>query len=439
MSWQSQWGTVKAANARAAALYYEVSNVGKTIESSKKRVVWRLKVEEGREFEISLTHSLASGKKVLRVDGIVNFCASDLIVDGMSFRRLPERLDPTKFQKPQGNVVTSAIRTTSNGGSGSRNSSFTYNYSNGGYGNRSNGGSRNSSRESSFGPWECTRCTLVNEKPLAPVCEACGHPKPDYISSSPTPSPTASRPAAKSAAEPPILFDMWQNAPAATSTSSAAFPAFTDSDGFPVSSMSTVPATMPSMTAKQPFQQDITSMLSGLDFTPAPVEETSPPVETTLEPSPTEEEKTAGDLWSSDMVNLNLKPEEKNPVQRSAKSYQTLEQARQLAPKEKVQVLPTPSPLAFPTYNAAPAPAAFYGGMPQAQPMMYNTVGNPGAFGMAPAPMSYGAPQANPMATYGGFGGQQQPSPFMTAAPMNAPPRQSSMQNFSNDPFATLS
>ncbi|OWZ16398.1 hypothetical protein PHMEG_0009815 [Phytophthora megakarya] len=78
MSWQSQWGTVKAANARAAALYYEVSNVGKTIESSKKRVIWRLKVEEGREFEISLTHSLASGKKVLRVDGIVKYTSQSL-------------------------------------------------------------------------------------------------------------------------------------------------------------------------------------------------------------------------------------------------------------------------------------------------------------------------------------------------------------------------
>jgi hypothetical protein len=97
----------------------------------------------------------------------------------MSFRRLPERLDPTKFQKPQDNVVTSATRTT--GGSGSRNSSFTYNYSNGGYGGNSNPGSRNASRDSSFTPWECSRCTLVNEKPLAPICEACGHPKPDYI------------------------------------------------------------------------------------------------------------------------------------------------------------------------------------------------------------------------------------------------------------------
>ena len=69
--WHNTWGPMKAMNARACALYHEIANVGKTIESSKKRVTWRLKVEEGREHEISLTHSLASGKKVLRVDGIV--------------------------------------------------------------------------------------------------------------------------------------------------------------------------------------------------------------------------------------------------------------------------------------------------------------------------------------------------------------------------------
>ncbi|KAG7377333.1 hypothetical protein PHYBOEH_000923 [Phytophthora boehmeriae] len=489
-SWQGQWGTVKAANARAAALYFEVSNVGKTIESSKKRVIWRLKVEEGRAFEIALTHSLASGKKVLRVDGIVKYTSQslsfgdwdyvfnlpgghcvhiiikpsvdlndmyDLIIDGMSFRRLPDRLDPSKIQNKD-NVVTSATRTNSNTnrGAGSRNSSFTYNYS--------KGGSQNSSRESSFSPWECTRCTLVNEKPLAPICEACGHPKPDHISqesrqraktvaatpSIPQPVP---RPASKSLAEPSLGFDvLWQDPPAtafgansASTTSGGGFDAFTDPNGFPVAtmpSMTTVPMTsMPTMAPKPAIQQDITSMLSGLDFTPAPVEETSPPVEATPPPThnPTDE-ATAGtrDLWSSDMVNLNLKPEEKNQIQRSAKSYQTLEQARQLAPKEKIQVLPTqPPPIAYPTYNAAQMQGGLYGGMPAAQPMMYNTVGNAGAFGIPPAPMGFGGQQMNTQPMYGGFGGQQA-SPFMTAAPMG-PQKQSSMQNFGSDPFATLS
>ncbi|RLN55408.1 hypothetical protein BBJ29_007324 [Phytophthora kernoviae] len=490
-SWQGQWGTVKATNARAAALYFEVSNVGKTIESSKKRVIWRLKVEEGRAFEIALTHSLASGKKVLRVDGIVKYTSQslsfgdwdyvfnlagghcvhiiikpsvdlndmyDLIIDGMSFRRLPDRLDPSKFQNKD-NVVTSATRTNSNSNrnSGSRNSSFTYNYS--------KGGSQTSSRENSFSPWECTRCTLVNEKPLAPICEACGHPKPDHISqesrqraktvsTAPSMANTAPRPSSKSVAEPPLGFDvMWQDPPAtafgtnaANATSGGGFDAFTDSNGFPVAtmpSMTTVPmAPMPAMAPRPASQQDITFMLSGLDFTPAPVEETSPPVEATLQPSlnPTDEAAAGtGDLWSSDMVNLNLKPQEKNQIQRSAKSYQTLEQARQLAPKEKLQVLPTqPPPATYTTYNAAQMQGGFYGGMPAAQPMMYNTVGNTGAFGMPPAPMGFGGPQLNAAPMYGGFGGQQA-SPFMTTTPMGGPQKQSSMQNFGSDPFATLS
>lgn len=175
----------------------------------------------------------------------------------------------------------------------------------------------------------------VDSPRVAPACEDCGG-----VSQFPA---FPASPGIQICCRGPVVFDMWQS-PAPTT--SPAFPAFTDSDGFPVSSMppsamSTMPAAMPSMPAKQ---QDITSMLSGLDFTtPAPVEETSPPVEATLEPTPTEEEKAdAGDLWSSNMVNLNLKAEDKMPVQRSAKSYQTLEQARQLAPKEKVQVLPTP-------------------------------------------------------------------------------------------------
>ncbi|RLN10241.1 hypothetical protein BBJ28_00022571 [Nothophytophthora sp. Chile5] len=481
MSWQTQWGTVKATNAKAAALYYEVSNVGKTIESSKKRIIWRLKVEEGREFEISLTHSLASGKKVLRIDGIVKYTSQslsfgdwdyvfnlagghcvhiiikpsvdlndmyDLIIDGMSFRRLPERLNPNRSRQ-QGNAVTSATatasRTNSRGGSsGSRNSSFTYNYS--------NPSSRNGSRENSFTPWECTRCTLLNEKPLAPICEACGHPKPDYISpearqraktlaASSLPPPPASRPTAKSETPQPNAFDvMWQNEPVAVASAPPTFNPFGDSESFPAPSVAAPRAVKP---------QDITSMLSGLDFTPAPVEETSPPMEATLQPAspdPTEdssEQTSSGDLWASDMVNLNLKPEEQTRLQRSAKSYQTLEQARQRAPKEKVQVLPTPPvPVGYPTFNAAQMPPApgFYGGMAPPQTMMYNTVGNAnvGGYNMTPG---FGNSQPNAMVPYGIYGMQQQASPFMTNAPqsMNGPQRQASTGMLGSDPFATLS
>lgn len=78
MSWQNNWGTVKSTSAKAAALYFEVANVGKTIESSKKRVIWRVKVEDGHEFEIVLTHSLASGKKILRIDGIIKYTSKSV-------------------------------------------------------------------------------------------------------------------------------------------------------------------------------------------------------------------------------------------------------------------------------------------------------------------------------------------------------------------------
>lgn len=107
---------------------------------------------------------------------------TDLIIDGTSFRRLPDRLDPNRAKTTPGNsgvISSTPVRSSSqyNGGSsgGSRTNSYTYNYSNGG------GSSGPSSRESSFSPWPCSRCTLVNEKPLAPICEACGAPKPDYI------------------------------------------------------------------------------------------------------------------------------------------------------------------------------------------------------------------------------------------------------------------
>lgn len=97
----------------------------------------------------------------------------------MSFRRLPDRLDPNRAKSTaagnSGVVSSTSARGASGGGrGGTRANSHTYNYSNGGL-------SRPSSRESSFSPWPCSRCTLVNEKPLAPICEACGAPKPDYI------------------------------------------------------------------------------------------------------------------------------------------------------------------------------------------------------------------------------------------------------------------
>lgn len=59
----------RTAKDKSIALYTEICNVGKTFEASKKRITWRIQTPNGDEPEISLTHSLGSGKKVLRVDG----------------------------------------------------------------------------------------------------------------------------------------------------------------------------------------------------------------------------------------------------------------------------------------------------------------------------------------------------------------------------------
>jgi len=75
-------------------------------------------------------------------------------VDGISFRRLPEKYADLAIHKENKSQVKS----------NSRNSSFD---------------AEQSSRTGS-GSWECSACTLVNEKPLAPVCEACGSPKPRH-------------------------------------------------------------------------------------------------------------------------------------------------------------------------------------------------------------------------------------------------------------------
>ncbi|KAG5180944.1 hypothetical protein JKP88DRAFT_200068 [Tribonema minus] len=51
-------------------IYKEVANIGKTVESSKKRICWRFSFgEEGDEHEVVLEHSTLSGKKKLYVNG----------------------------------------------------------------------------------------------------------------------------------------------------------------------------------------------------------------------------------------------------------------------------------------------------------------------------------------------------------------------------------
>ncbi|RHZ26541.1 hypothetical protein DYB37_001116 [Aphanomyces astaci] len=96
----------KAEGAKAAGLYYEIANVGKVLEASKKRITWRIKMVEGKEYEISLTHSIASGKKVLRIDGIARSHSTDLSSDAAVFNPFGTPSAPSDsswvaFDKPE--------------------------------------------------------------------------------------------------------------------------------------------------------------------------------------------------------------------------------------------------------------------------------------------------------------------------------------------------
>ncbi|CAM9495271.1 unnamed protein product, partial [Scytosiphon promiscuus] len=101
-------------------IYFEVSNIGRNVESSKKRARWKFCFgEEGREHEVTLVHSLMSGKKRTIFDGEVineaqkvtkewvfawsygahllrvgiNFEEYGLVIDGIPFRNFSRR-DP---------------------------------------------------------------------------------------------------------------------------------------------------------------------------------------------------------------------------------------------------------------------------------------------------------------------------------------------------------
>eukprot|EP00904_Undaria_pinnatifida_P001525 jgi/Undpi1/11373/HiC_scaffold_30.g13670.m1 len=53
-------------------IYFEISNIGRNVESSKKRARWKFCFgEEGREHEVTLVHSLMSGKKKTIFNGEV--------------------------------------------------------------------------------------------------------------------------------------------------------------------------------------------------------------------------------------------------------------------------------------------------------------------------------------------------------------------------------
>ncbi|CAM9167355.1 unnamed protein product, partial [Sphacelaria rigidula] len=101
-------------------IYFEISNIGRNVESSKKRCRWKFCFgEEGEEHEVTLVHSLMSGKKRTFFDGEcineaqkvstewafawssgahllrvgINFEEYSLVIDGIPFKNFARR-DP---------------------------------------------------------------------------------------------------------------------------------------------------------------------------------------------------------------------------------------------------------------------------------------------------------------------------------------------------------
>ncbi|OQR87369.1 hypothetical protein ACHHYP_08963 [Achlya hypogyna] len=412
----------KAENAKAAGLYYEIANVGKMVEASKKRITWRIKVEEGKEYEISLTHSIASGKKSLRIDGIVTYQTStfslgdwdyvfnlgnhvlhciikpsvelndsyDLIVDGISFRRLPEQLKPKndKDKRPPTQKALQARPTGSREASGS-----------------------DLSRTAS-GSWECTTCTLINEKALAPICEACGAPRPRQ-SASKQPTYEYSKQPSKKELPPTTQLNAF-DAPVKVLSNDGFGVDMTKHDPFAATNAAFAQQQEAPRTGSS---EHIASMLQGLDFSYTPPPPSQPAAQPTFA-APPAAPVPSDPLWGSGIVNLDLadKPKLKTTV-----SMQTLEQARLAKPKETPQpVMPPPMqvpsiPFAQPVY----APQGFGGGFPPQQHIV--TGGQPYA--------AFGAPM------------QRQPSAqtFMPNMTNQPPPKIARPAGSLGDPFATLS
>ncbi|OQS02516.1 hypothetical protein THRCLA_05112 [Thraustotheca clavata] len=417
----------KAENAKAAGLYYEIANVGKMVEASKKRITWRIKVEEGKEYEISLTHSIASGKKILRVDGIVAYQSTafslgdwdyvfnlgnhvlhciikpsvelndsyDLIVDGVSFRRLPEQLKP-KEKNPSVRTLQSKPK--------SRESSTS-----------------DLSRTAS-GAWECSACTLINEKPMAPVCEACGTPKPRHPVTRQSSTEFSRQTSKKEIEIPkqaparPVEFNPFEEARSPTAPNDGFGFDMTKNDPFAQAN-----AGFNQLEQKRTGSSDqIVSMLQGLDFSyqpppPAPIEPVQPKMEVPLAPQP-----PSDPLWGAGIVNLDLNPQDKMPKLKPTTSLQTLEQARLSKPKEIQQPVMQPPPMAYGQYPPA------YNGYPGQQHIMTAPVQQPpfGAYNMGNS-----TTMMNP-----NYGMQQQPQVFMPHM-TNVPPAKARP----SDPFATLS
>jgi hypothetical protein len=384
----------------------------------------------------------------------------DLIIDGVSFRRLPDHIEPRNS-----NLQASH---TSNYRPG-RSSSSSFNFSNGTYdsnsGPNSGANSGANSRENSFNPWECPRCTLVNSKPLAPVCEACGTSKPEHPKIvRKTPNTNATQMQNVNKPLPAQIEDLLGDNvheqvdnsngfgifnPFGTEISNSTNSGFANfgSDPFGQSSFSAPPPVVysspppqqqPQLQAtygRQVSHEEISNMLSGLDFSSPISSERVPQVVPQPKESETDSNSrtSSGDLWQSNMVDLNLKPQDRKKST-SIKSMQTLEQARVKAPlKEKTPVMPPPVPQNTFGTNMATLPSA--NGM-----MMYPQVSNQhivtqGGFGAS----QFGTAQVPPSYISG------QPQQFMTNIPPMgmhmgmgmAPGQKKSFVGV--DPFATLS
>ncbi|CAK4079920.1 unnamed protein product [Aphanomyces euteiches] len=413
----------KAEGAKAAGLYYEIANVGKVVEASKKRITWRIKMEEGKEYEISLTHSIASGKKVLRIDGIVTYQSSsfslgdwdycfnlgnhvihilikpsvelndsyDLIVDGISFRRLPEDVIKPKTEP----VVHRSKKNLSREPS--------------------------ASDMSASGSWECSACTLINEKPLAPVCEACGAPKPKFA---PVKQPSTKAIEHKNSSSSFNAFDAPSAPPSASSW--VAFDATpSTTDPFAANAFAPPPSNPPQQA------ENIASMLHGLDFNYTPPPQPQPTEPAVAEPvaEPAASLQPQRDpLWDASIVDLNLNPESKLQPLKSTKSMQSMEQARLATAGSAKQLVMTP-PQPPPVYlTFQPPPAYQPSGFPPQQHIVAPPMGGGAQYATYNMNMGMGVQPRVP---------QQQFMMNMTNAP--PPVKTNSARPNLADPFATLS
>lgn len=264
----------------------------------------------------------------------------DLIVNDISFRRLP-RGSESKHSRPRDSPSVSRFTSPDCPGSTFKEKAV-------GLYSTSPPSSPSSTPASS---WTCSRCTLVNEKPHAVICEACESPRPTMEdqqepNSKPVrrkkkkslkkasvpkedgggdgafdPFGTASVEAVRQATVPD--FDPFETqpdpgTPTTTTTTTTEFNPFentTPLESYPVS---------PPPTPHDTGIDALSSSLSGIDFS-SPVSSPGPRTAAPVAPVTAAAlgGSTHGDIWSSNIVNLDLKHQPTvghSPAQMSAGS-----------------------------------------------------------------------------------------------------------------------